>query len=110
MNECHEENGPAARRAPGGGAPPVRCMEAFSGITEKLGGMSAKLDAIHQQARRTNGHVAELFKRTGKHETQIQLLRASVRDGRDGIVQWGRRLWQLLVGLSLLLAGYFLKS
>lgn len=100
MTDCHDEKG----------APPVRCMEAFSGITGKLGGMSAKLDAIHQQALRTNGHVEQLFQRTGRHDTQIQLLRADVRDGRQGIVQWGKRLWQLLIGLSLLLAGYFLKS
>lgn len=100
MTDCHDENG----------APPVRCMEAFSGITGKLGGMSAKLDAIHQQALRTNGHVEQLFQRTGRHDTHIQLLRADVRDGRQGIVQWGKRLWQLLIGLSLLLAGYFLKS
>lgn len=100
MTDCHNEKDAA----------PVRCMEAFNGITEKLGGMSAKLDAIHQQALRTNGHVEQLFQRTSRHETQIQLLQADVRDGRLGILQWGKRIWQLLVGLSLLLAGYFLKS
>ena len=86
--------------------PPPRCMEAFNGITEKLGGMSAKLDAIHQQAVRTNGHVESLFRRTGRHETQIQLIRAETRGRREGAVRWGRRVWQLLIGLTLLLAGY----
>ena len=100
MTDCHDETGAA----------PVRCLEAFNGITEKLGGMSAKLDAIHQQALRTNGHVEHLFPRTGRHETQIQLLRADVRGGREGLAQWGKRIWQLLVGVALLLAGYLLKQ
>ncbi len=109
MNDCHDEDASNAMSPPNIAAP-VRCLEAFNGITEKLGGMSAKLDAIHQQALRTNGHVEQLFQRTGRHETQIQLLRADVRDGRQGIIQWGKRIWQLLIGLSLLLAGFFLKS
>ena len=109
MNNCHDEDVSKAVSSPNIAAP-VRCLEAFNGITEKLGAMSAKLDAIHEQALRTNGHVAQLFQRTGRHETQIQLLRAEVRDGRQGIVQWGKRFWQMIIGLSLLLAGYFLKS
>jgi hypothetical protein len=109
MTDRHDENGSTACSPPSGPAP-VRCLEAFNGITEKLGGMSAKLDAIHQQALRTNGHVEHLFQRTGRHETQIQLLRADVRGGREGLAQWGKRLWQLIVGLALLLAGYLLKQ
>ncbi len=100
MTDCHEETGAA----------PVRCLEAFNGITEKLGGMSAKLDAIHQQALRTNGHIEQLFQRTGRHETQIQLLRANIRGGQEGLAQWGRRIWQLFIGLALLLAGYLIKQ
>lgn len=87
-------------------APPSRCMEAFNAVTEKLGGMSAKLDAIHDQAVRTNGHVESLFQRTGRHETQIQLLRAETRGRREGADRWTKRVWQLLIGLALLLAGY----
>jgi len=89
-------------------APPVRCMEAFNAVTEKLGAMSAKLDAIHQHAVRTNGHVESLYQRTGRHETQIRLLQAEARGRRDDAAQWARRLWQLLIGLALLLAGYFI--
>jgi hypothetical protein len=109
MTDCHDETGPTACSPPSGDAP-VRCLEAFNGITEKLGGMSAKLDAIHHQALRTNGHVEQLFQRTGRHETQIQLLRADVRGGREGLAQWGRRIWQLVIGLALLLAGYLIKQ
>jgi len=88
--------------------PPVRCMEAFNGITEKLGRMSGQLDAIHQQTQRTHDHVENLFRQTGRHETQIQLLLASRRDRREGEAQWSRRIWQLVVGLALLMAGYFI--
>lgn len=109
MTDCHDETYPTAC-PPTSGDAPVRCLEAFNGITEKLGGMSAKLDAIHSQALRTNGHVEQLFQRTGRHETQIQLLRADVRGGREGLAQWGRRIWQLFVGLALLLAGYLIKQ
>jgi len=99
MNDCRDESS----------SPPARCLDAFNGITEKLGGMSAKLDAIHQQSMRTNGHVEHLYQRTGRHDTQIQLLRAEVRGRREGLVQWGKRIWQLLVGLALLLAGYLIR-
>ncbi len=109
MTDCQAETGSTAS-SPSSGAAPVRCLEAFNGITEKLGGMSAKLDAIHQQTLRTNGHVEQLFQRTGRHDTQIQLLRADVRGGRDGLAQWGKRIWQLLIGLALVLAGYLLKQ
>ena len=109
MTDCHDETG-STTCSPPGGEVPVRCLQAFSGINEKLGGMSAKLDAIHQQTLRTNGHVEQLFQRTGRHETQIQLLRADVRGGREGLARWGRRLWQLLIGLALLVAGYLIKQ
>jgi len=89
--------------------PPV-CLEAFGRITEQLGGISAKLDAVHEQTLRTNGHVARLFARTNRHETQIRLLRWDVDSANQGRAKWGRRLWQALIGLGLLVAGYLLKS
>lgn len=85
-------------------------MDSFGRITGQLGRMSAKLDAIHEQTVRTNGHVAELYDRTGRHETEIQLLKASAAGVRRGRAAWARRLWQLAAGAALLLAGYFLKS
>jgi len=90
--------------------PPRHCLDAFGRITEQLGRMSAKLDAIHEQAVRTNGHVAGLYERTGRHETEIELLKAGAADVRRGRAVWARRLWQLAVGVGLLLAGYLLKS
>ena len=89
---------------------PLPCLEAFNRITEQLGGMSAKMDSIHEQTSRINGHVARLFQRTSRHETQIRLLRSEVDGASEGRATWGRRLWQALIGLGLLVAGYLLKS
>jgi hypothetical protein len=94
----------------GPAAPGPYCIESFGRITGQLGRMSAKLDAIHEQTVRTNGHVAALYDRTGRHETEIQLLRAGAADARRGRNAWARRVWQLAVGVALLLAGYFLKT
>jgi hypothetical protein len=72
--------------------------------------MAGKLDAIHEQVTRINGHVGLLFDRTGRQETEIQLLRADVSRVRRGRANWARRVWQMLVGLALVLAGYLLRS
>ena len=89
---------------------PRSCLEAFSRITEQLGGISAKVDAIHQQVTRTNGQVAALFERTSRHETGIQLLQAGAATAERGRVKWGRRIWQAVVGAALLALGWLLGA
>jgi len=91
-------------------AMPARCVDAFGRINGQLGRMSGKLDAIHEQTTKTNGQVAKLFEQTCCHETQIQLLRSDVSDAKRGRTTWLRRIWQALIGLALLVAGYLLKS
>lgn len=88
---------------------PIHCAEAFQMISRQIGTMSSKLDAIHEQAVRINGQVAALVEKTGRHETQIQLLQADVAESQRGRATWARRLWQAVIGLALLLVGYLLK-
>jgi hypothetical protein len=89
---------------------PRTCADAFGRVTERLARIEATGKAIHEQTVRTNGHVTELFRRTNRHETAIRLLRADVSAAAKGRSTWGRRIWQVVIGLALLLAGYLLKS
>jgi hypothetical protein len=89
---------------------PVTCADAFRRLCEAQARANEKLDAIHEHAVRTNGSVGRLSERSGAHDTQIRLLEAEVLAVRGGNATWGRRIWQLIVGLALLAAGYFLKS
>ena len=89
---------------------PRTCAEAFREIGERLTRIEATSRGIHEQTLRMNGRVAELFHRTSRHDTEIELLRADVNQAARGRSIWCRRIWQLVVGLALLLAGYFLRS
>lgn len=89
---------------------PRTCAESFQGIMGQLECQAAKLDAIHEQTRKTNGHVADLYRRTGRNKTKVALLAADVANAAAGQAKWGRRVWQVVIGLVLLLAGYLLKS
>lgn len=89
---------------------PVTCAEAFRRLCEAQARANGKLDAIHEQAVRTNGSVGRLGERSEAHGNRIVLLEAEVQAVRGGAATWGRRIWQLIVGLALLAAGYFLKS
>jgi hypothetical protein len=89
---------------------PRTCAEAFSAIRRELGEIRKTGEATHEQTVRTNGHVERLFERTHRNETQIQLLQADFASSERGRARWGRRIWQAIIGLALLLAGYLLKS
>lgn len=56
------------------------CSDAFGHIQERLGAIQATSEATLAQARRTNGHVAQLYRRTDGHGRQIDLLEAAVRN------------------------------
>ena len=92
------------------GTIPRTCADAFGAVSRQLGELRFTLDAVHAQTAKTNGHVEELFRRTNRHETRIELLRAGVAESRLDRATWGRRVWQAVVGLALLLAGYLLKT
>jgi hypothetical protein len=89
---------------------PVTCAEAFRLLSEAQARANEKLDAIHEQAVRTHGSVGRLSERSEAHGNRIVLLEAQVQAVRGGNATWGRRIWELIVGLALLAAGYFLKS
>jgi len=61
--------------------------EAIADIQERLGAIKATLDATHEQATKTNGHVDNLYKITGDHAVHIAGLETAQED-------FGRRLNQ----------------
>jgi len=89
---------------------PRTCAGAFGRITERLARIEETGKAIHEQTIKTNGRVTELFRRTNRHETDIRLLRAHVSAAAKGRSKWARRIWQVVIGVALLLAGYLLRS
>ena len=92
------------------GSMPKYCAEAFNAVSQQLGRMSGKLDAIHDQAAGINGHVARLSERTGRHGQDISALQENVKDLQRSRSTWSGRLWRLGVGVGLFLAGYLLKG
>jgi len=91
-------------------AMPRTCADAFGRIAERLTRIEEIGKAVHEQTTRTNGHVEGLFRLTNRHETAIRLLRADVNAAAKGRSIWHRRIWQVVIGLALLLTGYLLKS
>ena len=96
---------------------PGRCVEAFTDISSALGRIDGKLNGIHEQTKRTNGHVEALYGRTDKNKehllgalASVQALESHMKATQATRSKWGRRVWQAFVGLSLLVIGYLLKS
>jgi hypothetical protein len=57
---------------------PRSCSDAFGEIRESLARIEGKVEATHEQARRTNGHVAELFTKCAAAELHMARLDGDV--------------------------------
>ena len=85
---------------------PRGCSDAFADIAGKLGGMDAKLDAIHDQTTKTNGSIADLEAITTAHHDRIGKL-----EGATGLARTcGRWLGRVAFAVALVVLGWWLKS
>ena len=91
-------------------AMPRTCADAFSQVGERLAGIEGKVDAIHDQTTKTNGHVAEVHRQTGRHETRLAILDHDMALVMNSRSRWLDRIWKLCVAAGLMAAGYFLGS
>lgn len=89
---------------------PRSCADAFQRIAETQASHGELLKSIHSAAQQTNGTVRELSVSVHTNDKRIGVVESDVKDCRQTKTAWGRRLWQLVVGVGLLLAGYLLKS
>ena len=89
---------------------PRTCAEAFERLGKGQAAMQAQLAALVDEAKRTNGNVGQLRDRTDRHETKLGVLSTTIDEMKTSRSTWARRLWQLVVGAVLVLAGYWLKS
>ena len=62
-------------------------------MSEKIGSFGAKLDAIHEQAVKTNSSVADLYALTTAHHGRL----ATLEEAAETAHTWGGRFWQIVM-------------
>jgi len=92
----------------------MTCIQAFETLKLGQARVEQKVDQIHEQTAKTNGHVADLFEKANANRERIGLNASEIAAIKASGSKLGERTWQvisaLLIAGILAVAGYFFHT